>query len=334
MTAVTEDAGPVPESATADDTGPAPGGDPDSGLTDADLTVIAEAAAAVFRVCSRAASRVLALQRPGAEEAVTGAETELAEARAALEAPQAVVDRLNAELAECRRRGEEVRLAGDDESLAVRLEARSLRAAVAEETAALEERLRTAVRAAVAPTVAVAAAERKARAARSTLAALNQAIQTPFFTGLGMATKAHERWLLATGAWYGSGSPEAEGIVIRHLRATGLGDRLQRDAIRAFTSGDPVAVAAGGNVKRWQDGTELTYTPGGPAVVRNTHMSAESMGAVPPAPQAPAPGAAEVMAGIRAGTGWPAPAPQAVTKAAEPLDSLPALRRLMNWAAR
>ena len=53
---------------------------------------------------------MLARNGPQPLQAVTDAEAELAEARSELEDPQAVVDRLRAELDECRRRGQEVQL--------------------------------------------------------------------------------------------------------------------------------------------------------------------------------------------------------------------------------
>lgn len=338
MTAVadeaTADAGPAPET-TAPGAGPVTGEDPEIGLTDEDLRVIAMAHAQIFKACSLASSRMLARERPAALQAVTDAEAELAEARSELEDPQAVVDRLRAELDECRRRGQEVQLAADDKSLTVRLEARSLKVAITEETAAIEERVRRATRVTDPLIVTVTAAERKVRALKNLLTRLDEAIAFPFTSELGKATEPYRQYLLGTGTWYSSRSQDARELVMKHLRSTNLGHELQVQAIQAYLAGHPDALAVGGNVKRFADGTTITHPANGPDIVTGAQPTPESLAAVPGVPQTPGPSGAEVMGGLRSGAGWPQPAPQNVTKAAPRRGAIGwGLEELLDAASR
>jgi hypothetical protein len=324
----------------------ASGNDPDgvlalaeerTGLDEDDLKAIAAAQAEVFRVCTAAAARELSAHLPAAEQAVTDTEAKLGEARASLAGPQAVADRLQAELDECRAAAEAIQLAADDEHLSVRIRARAERAAVAEEAALLEERLRTALRVTDPLVVAVAAAERALKAARGVLAALSEAIRTPLFSGLGRSTKPYSEWLRLSGAWYGDGSREAESLVMGHLKSTGLGARLQTEAIRAYASGHPDALAVAGNVRHLPDGSTVTTTPDGLSVVTHGAATPQDLASAPPVNTVPGPGMADVIGGVRAGIGWPQPQPRAVTKTAAPRrpEVVPdAIRDLMGWASR
>ncbi len=283
--------------------------DPISGLTTADEEAIARASAEVFKVCSNAAVRVLKAQRPSLQQRVTHTETILTEARAALEGPQAVVDKLSAELAECQRRGEEVKLASDDESLTVRLEARSLKLAIEEETASLRERVTLATRVTDPLVVAVTAADREVKIARARLTEHDQAAEFPFVSDIGKATGGYMRFMLATGSWFHSTGPEARAIVLEALRLTGIGAEVERNAIGAYISGDPAARSIGTSTKRWPDGTTLIHTPGGADIVTTGRATAADLSAAPAVPwgTGPGAGAAEVITGIRTGFGWPEP---------------------------
>ena len=82
--------------------------------------------------------------------------------------------------------------------------------------------------------------------------------QFPFVTELGKATEPYRQYLLGTGTWYSSRSQDARELVMKHLRSTNLGHELQVQAIQAYLAGHPDALAVGGNVKHFADGTTIT----------------------------------------------------------------------------
>jgi hypothetical protein len=215
----------------------------------------------------------------------------------------------------CRRRAGEIQLAHEDESLVVRLEARSLKLAVEQETVSLEERLKIAVRVTDPLVVAVTAAEREVSSARGFLGRLIEAIAFPFASPLGKATAPYVRWQLDTGTWFRAGGATSRDIIMEALRQTGIGAQVERNAITAYLAGHPAALEAGGNIKRWGDGTTLTHTPDGVDIVTQGQATREQLAQVPAVPVVPGPPGAEVIAGVRNGAGWPEPAPSAVTKA-------------------
>ena len=250
MTAVadeaTADAGPAPET-TASGAGPATGDGADIGLTDEDLRTIAMAHAADLQDVQQRLEQDARQGTARSLQAVTDAEAELAEARSQLEGPQAVVDRLRARARRvpgqsrgdhvCRRRRRPQRP----------IQARSVRVAIAEETAELEERVRVAVRITDPSVVAVAAAERKLRSVRSAArghSMRQSSSRSP--ASSGRATAPHRQYLLGTGLWCGSDSPEARQIIKDAATDSGIGAQLQEDAIRAYCAGDHRALGVGG----------------------------------------------------------------------------------------
>ena len=135
---------------------------------------------------------------------------------------------------------------------------------------------------------------------------LEQAIKAPFATGLGMATGPYMRYLRATGVWLGESSPEAEKIARAHLKESGLGRRVQEDAINAYLDGDPDAQRVG-HTKTWPDGTSMLHRAGQPPVVYQGRATPQDLAAAPVVHTVPGPSAAEVMTGVRQGAGWPIP---------------------------
>lgn len=290
----------------------------DSGLTADDLAEIMAVQAIVFRVCSAAAGRVLAAERPAVQDRVTELEEWAAEARTALEPMQAIVTRLQDELAECRRRAEGVKLAADDESLTVRLEARSLRVAIEEETRAIEARLQVAMHDADPYHLAARDADRELTAATRELADLDQALEMPFIHWRGQVTGAYEVYALRTGLWHDIGGNIARRIMKPALADTGYGREIEENALKAYAAGDPAARNVAGDVKHFGDGNALINSPDGVPLVVHGAATPEGLAAAPVVPRGPAPSAVDIAAGMHSGAGWPQQ--QAVTKARNSVD--------------
>ena len=287
--------------------------DPLTGLTSQDHAVLLDAMMVITTVCQEAARRTLQAERPALEAEVTLAEHRTAEARSATRPGAELVARLQSELNECQKRGAELVTAADDEDLAVRLQARAMKNAVADETEAVHARLQEAAHANDPLNDVLRQAENDLRAARADLASLDAAITEPFAHQRGMGTEAFRVFSLRTGLWHESDGPIGRGIVDSYLRRTGYGETIERRAIAAYIAGDPAARQAG-DTKTWADGTSLIRTQDGPPIVMNGRARPEDLAAAPPVPS-PAPSGADAMAGMRNAAGQ-MPPPATVTKAA------------------
>ena len=292
--------------------------DPVTGLDFDGLTIdeeahILQAHAVIFALCQAAASRELAGQRPGTERELADATAALEDARTKLEGPEAIVTHLKGELAATLEDLALCRTAADSDDRKARIRARSERLALEQEAEELEERVRLASLTADPFHVVVIDAERKLKTARMHVETLDKAIKVPFASGLGMATRAYLRYLRATGGWLGESSPEAEKIARAHLKESGLGRRVQEDAINAYLDGDPDALRVG-HTKTWPDGTSMLHRAGQPPVVYQGRATPQDLASAPVVNTVPGPSGAEVMTGVRAGAGWPIPPPEAVHK--------------------
>jgi hypothetical protein len=245
--------------------------------------------------------------------AVTEAEEARQAARAAVVKPQAVVDKLAGELAECRRRAAEAKLAADDDDLDARLQARVMRNSYAEEVTALEERVRLANRICDPCAVAVADAERKLTAARGRLARHEADTSEPFASDAGCATPPYKTFVGHSGLWIESDSAVTRELVMGWLRRSGVGEEIERRAVEAYLAGNPALQAIGGT-KRFPDGSTLINPPGAPPVVLHGQATPGDLATAPVVPVTPGPSGAAVAGGMRHAMGWPAP-PEAVHKA-------------------
>jgi hypothetical protein len=283
--------------------------DPATGLDFHGLTLdeearILQAHAVIFATCQAAAARELAGQRPRTARELADAEAALQDARMRLEGPQAVADQLAARLDECVRKGEECKLASEDDDLETCITARSRKIAYEQTAEELGKRVQVAQRIADPLHVAVIDAERKLKTARMHAETLERAIELPFATGLGMATGPYARYLRATGEWLGENSPEAEKIARAHLEESGYGRRLQEDAINAYLDGDPAARQIG-HTKTWPDGTSMIHRDGQPPVVFQGRVTAQDLAHGPVVNPVPGPPGADVIGGLRNAAGWP-----------------------------
>lgn len=294
------------------------------GFTKADFAALAAAQGVVLKVCTAAASRVLARRRPELEERLAKAEAEAAAALAAAEPARAKVRHLRDELAECQRRAAEVHAASEDDDLTTRIEARSLRLALAEELEALAERIQIALTLSEPLEVAVQQADGRLRAVREDYADLEAAVAFPLFTSQGRKTKAWFRAMVASGSWYEDlRSADSREFLMEIALQSGLSDFLQREAIRAHAANDPRTKGVAAETQTLADGTRVLTSPDGRHVV--------VPGAVDPATlpghvQVDSQPGSVVVEGLRAGVGWPSPPPaqpDAVHKAQRPEWRLP-----------
>jgi hypothetical protein len=279
--------------------------DPETGLSLADEASIMLLQAQVMMVCLKGARRVLSAQEPAVAARLEAAVGELKEAEAALVPAHEKAAALQAELAEVQAMAAAAGLAGDDAPLADRLKARAEKTALADEAEALEQRIAIVHRISDPAELRKITADREVKSARADLKDLGEAIAFPFDHPRGMATAAHEAYLLKTGLWYEVGGPDARDILRKALRSTGLGAEVERNAIAAFTAGVREAVQAGGNTKRWRDGTAMHVPPGGGApVVTIGEATYADLAIARAVPVEPGPPGAEVMAGLRNAAGW------------------------------
>jgi hypothetical protein len=204
-----------------------------------------------------------------------------------------VVDRLRAELADCEQRaGNAATVINDDMDLTARIEARSLKAAFAEETAALTDRIRVIEREALSPLQQdLAAAHAAERLVNGEAADIMAAAEDPFThprarQTSGWAMRMSRRWgeVLLTGDEHDPGWKDARVSLMAALRASGIGEAIEKQAIEAYRAGDPAALAVGGNTHRWPDGTTLVSQPGQPPVVSQGTATRGQLASLPPAP--------------------------------------------------
>lgn len=288
-----------------------------TGLTLEEHSTILDAMTVVLAVTQEAARRTLQAERPALEAEVTLAEQRASEALTAAEPGRETVARLEAELEACQQRAAELQAASDDDDLSVRLDARTWRLAVEQETEALQGRLQRAHRAADPAANTLRQAENDLNRARAELASLDAAIELPFAHPRGQATEAHRVYSLRTGLWAESDGETARSIVDDYLRRSGYGADLERNAIRAYLAGDPRARSAG-DVKHFADHTLINT--GEVPVVAHGAAQPGSLDGRPPVPTQ-APSGAEISQGARAGQ-WPAQQASSVTKAAEPIEQV------------
>ena len=284
------------------------GADP-SGLTAEDWSVILDAMTVITAVTQEAARRALQAEREPLDAEVRDTAQRAAEALSAAEPGREIVARLSAELAACEQRAAELVAAADDDDLSVRLDARTWRLAVEQETTALRDRLQVAARANDPHNDAVRHADHEHARAVAQLASLDKAIADPWATERGRNTDAYRVFSLRTGLWAESDGPVSRSIVDTYLRR-GYGAKLQRDAIAAFQAGQ---VPSAGEVKHFPDGSAYIPSADGPGIHVQGRARPEDLAAARPADTSPAPSGADVMGGLRTGAGQ-LPAPATVTK--------------------
>ena|SRR5689334_9673579 len=89
-----------------------------------------------------------------------------------------------------------------------------------------------------------------------------------------------------------AGCPEPAHVL---LAKSGIGAEIATQAIEAYRAGDPSALAAGGNTRRFDDGRTLIHEPGKPPVVYQGLAMSGELAALPPAALADTPPAGHLM---------------------------------------
>lgn len=179
----------------------------------------------------------------GIRQRVTEHEARISAAEPELAAAQAELSRLSAELAECQRRSSAIQEAAADADLAVRIEARALRLAVAEEAADLTDKTSQAEHAVSGHDAAIGRAASQIQACEAELAELAAASADPFRHPVAQATKAYGLRVLSgrTAPVLLAGDishPEydyAHAFMIRLVKCTGFGamhERQIEDGVR------------------------------------------------------------------------------------------------------
>jgi hypothetical protein len=243
--------------------------DGDGGLSMAEWTQVIEGGKLVRGACEAAAKRRLKARIPAAQKRLSQCENGLDQAKKVAKPSEASVRKLEAELAECNRRAANIEDATEDDDLTVRLEARSLRTAAAEEAEALTGRLAR-IRVMVAPHLeARDRAQRDRDTAARDLADLQNAVRDPFETPLGRHTPEFERFIQYSGSWEDYPSSEAaRTVLIGGLRQCGLWEPLLRSVIDLWLANDDTIrkesgiLVDDGNVRivRQPDGSLLTLS--------------------------------------------------------------------------
>ena len=247
-----------------------------------------------------------------AGEALARAQERREAAEEAIAPVQATIDRLAAELADCRGRAGNIdQVIDTDADLTSRIEARSLRLAFAEEQADLTGRIDM-IRRGLLTTLQADLTEARGAEdrARTAGAALVDAAESPLTHPAARRTEGYGVWLqgraleiLAAGDHRAAGWAEARGELMSLLRSSGIGAEIETKAIQAFRSGDPAAVSVGGTTTHLPSGDTVVYDPstGRPPVVMSGRATAQQLAAAPAAPQADTRPAASVLSQAWAG---------------------------------
>lgn len=221
--------------------------------------------------------------------AAVTAEAARVQAEADCAKPEARVERISLEVSEVEHRARLAASAIASPDVHNRLDARLRAAACQAELESLTAKLNEARADAATARTALRLAELEAERTKAATAEVMQAIENPLTSELGQSTTGYFRWFIGSGMYMSEPkSPITRALIEKMLGPSGIGAQVQKDAINAYLSGDPRALAAGG-VDVTSDGHTVIRSPGAPPIVtRNPRMSghqaAGSMDAVPQVP--------------------------------------------------
>ncbi len=218
------------------------------------------------------------------------AEIERQNAEAARKVPASVAERISRELAEVESRAAQAAAAVRSHDVNDRISGRVQVAACEAERESLTAKLNAARGEAASAQTAFRLAELRVKHAYAMATAALDGMHNPLTSPVGQATEAYSRWLADSGMWRNDPTcSTARELVREYLGPSGIGREIQREAIAAYISGDPLALAAGGT-DHLPSGSEVRHAPGIPPLVSGHRMSAhEAAEAAQPLPPAPPP---------------------------------------------
>jgi len=257
----------------------------------AGLVKLAQARALVNEAAVMLITADLSAEAATAAEQLAAARADREAAEQAIAPVQDTLAQLEAELTDCQQRAANINtVISDDMDLTARIEARSLKAAFAGETADLKARMTMIRQTMLAPLGAELGRARAAEDKASIEAtALVNAADDPLSHPRARRTEGYTIWMahralevLATGEPRHPDWPAARSQLMAVLRSSGIGAEVEKRAIEAYRAGDPAALAVAGTTQHLANGQTVIAEPGKPPVVYDGRATRQQLAAAPP----------------------------------------------------